>query len=829
MNRRLVLPVALLSAGLLTFGLQPAHAAGSDSPRPVPSKLGGGLSILADAAAAGRPVTSQTAGAPSHGAQQVTMARVDDGDVLVNVYVDGSMATASDALRGLGMRIGATNAKAPAPMLVGWLSADQLMAATAIPGVKAMTPVRAGVDGSPGDGTDVGGTLSQGDAAHHGPQARALGPTGKGVKVGVISDSANQQAGGVATSISTGDLPAGYQVLTDDPGASDEGRAMSEIIYDTAPGITQMAFSSGTATGAPGKAASIAALTAAGAKIIADDIFYLDEPMFQDGQVAQAVDAATTAGVNYFASAGNRAKQSWEGTFNGGTNMDFDPGAGVDTIQTLGTWASSSPFVSLQWAEPWGAATTDFALDWYVDDVLVASTDDSNIGGVPNEFEQITFSGTHAVGIGIRRVSGTGTPQLKYIAGGKSAFTISQFPTNSNAINPDAASAAGSMAVAASSWSTPTTPESYSSRGPSITRLFTAAGAPMAPVVRPKPALDAADAVATSVPGFNPFGGTSAATPSAAGVATLVRSANPALTNAQVRTIMTDPTNAQACATATPATDCGSGFVMADLVVPDAQVGAVTTATPTVTGSNPAGPSSSTTPSVTGTAAAGTTVNLYGNSTCTGTVLGTGTAAAFSSTGITATVPANATTTIFAEATKAGEVVSACSTTSKSYTNDSVAPDTSITSPTAGGVAKSLTVPVSFTASETGSTFQCAVDGASFATCTSPQSLTVTSGSHTVQVKATDAAGNADATPASVTFTAYDCSSLSAAVTAAQAKADAAAKAVAKATKALKKAKQSHNASKIKKAKKKLKAAKAAKKSADAALAAAKAAAAPCA
>jgi hypothetical protein len=73
------------------------------------------------------------------------------------------------------------------------------------------------------------------------------------------------------------------------PTAIDEGRAMMQLITDLAPGADQ-AFH--TAFG--GQAAfaqGILDLANAGCRIIVDDILYLAEPMFQDGIIAQTVNA----------------------------------------------------------------------------------------------------------------------------------------------------------------------------------------------------------------------------------------------------------------------------------------------------------------------------------------------------------------------------------------------------------------------------------------------------------------------------------------------------------------------------------------------------------
>jgi len=59
-----------------------------------------------------------------------------------------------------------------------------------------------------------------------------------------------------------------------------------------------------------------------------------------------------------------------------------------------------------------------------------------------------------------------------------------------------------------------------------------------------------------------------------------------------------------------------------------------------------------------------------------------------------------------------------------------------------------------FSGPEAGVTFECRLDAAAFATCTSPQTYTtLAQGPHTFEVRARDAAGNVDATPATRTFT----------------------------------------------------------------------------
>src|SRR5204863_8283633 len=84
---------------------------------------------------------------------------------------------------------------------------------------------------------------------------------------------------------------------------------------------------------------------------------------------------------------------------------------------------------------------------------------------------------------------------------------------------------------------------------------------------------------------------------------------------------------------------------------------------------------------------------------------------------------------------------------------DLTAPNTTIDS-APPALDNNATPSFTFHSSEPASTFECRVDGGSWSSCTSPHTTAaLDDGSHTFDVRTTDAAGNTDGTPASSTWT----------------------------------------------------------------------------
>ena len=424
---------------------------------------------------------------------------------------------------------------------------------------------------------DSGTIVSEGDATHGADAARSTyGARGAGVKIGVLSDSLNY----LDESQASGDLPE-IIVLPGQAGppeASGEGTAMLEIIHDLAP-EAELFFA--TAEGGPFHfAENIRALRDAGCDIIVDDIRYAGESPFQDGIVAQAVDEVASSGVLYFTSAGNSGNKksglsgTWEGDFVNGGSFEFEEGTlhsfGSETFNTVSSSRGHTP-VNLFWADPLDGSENDydiFVLDASGSEVRTASSEIQDGRQDPFEFIRKVFDEERIV-----IVKSSGENRFLHLGTGGARLAIS---TGGNVRGHDAASGAISVAAVRVGESFPHTfhgapknsVERFSSDGPRRV-FFTPDGRPITPgdfsssggELRQKPDIAAANGVATSVPGFERFFGTSAAAPHAAAIAALVKSYNTALTPKEIRdALLRSALDIEAPG---PDVDSGHGIVMA--------------------------------------------------------------------------------------------------------------------------------------------------------------------------------------------------------------------------------------------------------------------------
>ena len=405
----------------------------------------------------------------------------------------------------------------------------------------------------------AGAVFGDGDAAMWGPATRTkFGVDGSGVKVGVISDSYNC-LGGAANDAAGGDLPALAAItpVTEGSctGATDEGRAMMQIVHDVAPGAS-LAFAAGLVPQIA-FASRIRNLKTAGAKVIVDDLAIYADPWFQDGPIAKAIDEVTKEGVSYFSLAGNFARESYEYPYRasgqagrGGTPHDFDPGPGDDHWLGITVPAHSAPLIALQWNDVFGTYSSTGAgpqtdLDLYAlrqdTGALIAQSVGFNITTTKEPFELITINNLAGstpfnARIEIDLYAGPAPRVLKIIDFTR-ASNIFEHNTFSGTVvgHPNATTA---MAVGAVPF-TETPP--YSEPNPTLEPFSSAGGTAVwlkndgtpfsKPSFRKAPRFSAPDGVNTTFFGtttsgidsdaYPNFFGTSAAGPHAAGVAAL--------------------------------------------------------------------------------------------------------------------------------------------------------------------------------------------------------------------------------------------------------------------------------------------------------------------
>lgn len=485
----------------------------------------------------------------------------DAPEVLIDAVSVGDVRSLRDALRSLGLR----NEAIFANDVGGWLPVGQIDRMAASPSLRlarASMPRRRAV------------VATQGDFAQHSAAVRTSYPTltGAGVTVGVLSDSFNcyqsYAAAGVpaaglngyasngftatyASDQQSAALPAGVNVLEEasclDYGApyelpfGDEGRAILQIVHAVAP-AAGLAFYTATNSEAD-FASGIERLAQAGAKVIADDIGYPDEPFFQDGVVAQAIDQVASQGVAYFSSAGNEGSDSYENTApvfpvistaapNAGERLlNFDGTNATTTTALPLTIPALIPgeyvFLIVQWDQPYvtgapgsGGATSSL-------DLCIASSTGSDPVSNPDQFPNaVSCSGPNALGadpvlmlmignpasasgstaaesvtVSIGLLPGSAAPgRIKFLLAADGAnATINAFQTNSATIQGHPG-AAGAAAVGAAFYlqtpscgTSPARAEAFSSTGGDPI-LFDSSGHRLAsPQLRVKPDFVAPD------------------------------------------------------------------------------------------------------------------------------------------------------------------------------------------------------------------------------------------------------------------------------------------------------------------------------------------------
>jgi hypothetical protein len=388
--------------------------------------------------------------------------------VLVDIHLDGTRAlndVRSD-LENLGLEIISVDPTWRNGVISAWLPISQATTAAQLASVRSVML-------APKPRTRVGSVTAESSVVEHADivnaagKFRAQGILGAGISVGIVSDSYDTKSPHASAGIASRDLPGpgnpdyptAVVVLPPDSPGTDEGRGMAEIVHDIAP-AAKICFSgvANTETDMVNSIRNLRTDSSANCDIIADDIYFPNEPFFSDGPIAQAIDQVVTTPsspsfpgkqVVYFSAAGNEGnsgyssdlnlvsaaagKASAAGTLNFTASSpppstytsgfhNFNPGGNTRIWTKVTTDSNGTATVVLQWDDPFdtGTVTTDY--DFLVFNAngfynsSLSSTDDNIGNGEPIEMSNLAANTTYYLVIGLSSPAPPGATHLRFIS-----------------------------------------------------------------------------------------------------------------------------------------------------------------------------------------------------------------------------------------------------------------------------------------------------------------------------------------------------------------------------------------------------------------------------
>ena len=237
--------------------------------------------------------------------------------ITLDIIIDGNVDSVQGELDAAGFTVNAVYNDS----IGGTISADKLEALSKIAAVKRINlPVkknRAGIVQNQADFVQYSKKIKE---------SLKNAPTGKGITVGIISDSfdctsVRNEPGAItaADDISNGEIPGDVNIVKEESfclfTGIDEGRAMTQLVHDIAPDAKIAFFSPDSQTDfargiqilalPKGQLDSTSQLEGAGADIIVDDIGFISEPFYEEGIIGDSITSVVSKGVAYFTAGGN--------------------------------------------------------------------------------------------------------------------------------------------------------------------------------------------------------------------------------------------------------------------------------------------------------------------------------------------------------------------------------------------------------------------------------------------------------------------------------------------------------------------------------------------